>query len=159
MDQLFAAFGVSWKLLLAQAVNFGIVLVALWYFLYKPVMTTLEKRREVVAKGVEDARRAEEKLAGADSEAASRVTAADGEAQAIVTSARQAAAAQTATTLEEARERAARLEADAKARAEEGAAHALRESEREVTRLAMLAAEKVLRSHAAKGFAGHGKQA
>lgn len=148
MDELFAAFGVNWKLLLAQGVNFGIVLVALWYFLYKPVMTTLEKRREVLAKGVEDARRAEEKLAGADTVAAERVNKADGEAQTIVLSARQAAAAQTATALEEARESAARLEADAKARAEEGAARALRESEREVARLAMLAAEKVMQKHA-----------
>ena len=40
MNELFAAFGIDWKLLLAQGVNFGIVLVALWYFLYRPVMTT-----------------------------------------------------------------------------------------------------------------------
>jgi len=144
MTELFSAFGIDWKLLLAQGVNFGIVLVALWYFLYQPVMTTLEKRREVVAKGVEDARLAGEKLAGADQAAASRVATADSEAQAIVALSRAAASAQAATALEEARARAEAVERDARARAAEETARALRESEREIARLAMLAAEKVL---------------
>ena len=46
MQELFSAFGVNWKLLIAQAVNFGIVLVALRYFLYTPVLEMLEKRRQ-----------------------------------------------------------------------------------------------------------------
>ena len=144
MNELFAAFGIDWKLLLAQGVNFGIVLVALWYFLYRPVMTTLEKRREVVAKGVEDARRAGEKLAGADSVAAQRVSEADAEASEIVARARQAASTESGTIVESARGRAEALQKDAEARAAEEAARALRESEREIARLAMLAAEKVL---------------
>lgn len=144
MTELFSAFGIDWHLLLAQGVNFGIVLVALWYFLYKPVMTTLEKRREVVAKGVEDAQRAGEKLAGADATAATRVATADQEAQEIVARSRATASAQTTTILEEARARAEAVERDAHARATEEAARTLRESEREIARLAMLAAEKVL---------------
>ncbi|HEY4522908.1 MAG TPA: ATP synthase F0 subunit B [Candidatus Paceibacterota bacterium] len=148
MNELFAAFGIDWKLLLAQGVNFGIVLVALWYFLYRPVMTTLEKRREVVAKGVKDAKLAWEMLAGADADASARVATADTEAGEIVSRARQAAAAEKDATIEEARARAETLERDARARAEEGAARALRESEREIARLAMLAAEKVLAQEA-----------
>lgn len=145
MHQLFAAFGIDWKLLIAQGVNFGIVLVALWYFLYKPVLATLEKRRALVAKGVEDAQRAEEKLAGADSEAATRLERAEGEAQAVVARARHAAAEQGGALVESARTRAEALEREAEARAKEGAARALRESEREIARLSLLAAEKVLR--------------
>src|SRR3989344_4099811 len=103
MDELFAAFGIDWKLLLAQAVNFGIVLVALWYFLYKPVVATMEKRRAVVAKGVEDALRAEEKLAGADTEATERINKADMEAGQIVARSRQAASSESAKIVDEAR--------------------------------------------------------
>lgn len=145
MQQLFFAFGIDWRLLIAQAINFGVVLVALWYFLYQPVLRTLEERRRVVAQGVEDAERAREKLAHADSEAAERVGAADTEAQEIVRAARTNADLARSELLREAEIRAAAIATDAAARATDAAAKMLRESEREVARLSLLAAEKVLR--------------
>ena len=148
MQQLFDAFGINWKLLLAQAVNFAIVLIALRYFLYKPVLAMLEKRRALVAKGVEDAAHAGEMLAGADGEVAKRVGAADTQAESIVTAAREAANTEKARVLKEAETRAAAVAADAEARANEMAARARRESEKEIARLAILAAEKVMRAHA-----------
>ena len=149
MQQLFAAFGVNVSLLIAQAVNFAIVLVALWYFLYKPVLTMIAKRQEVVAKGVEDAKLAGEKLAAADGVAESRVAAADTEASEIVSAARELGTAEKARLLKEAEARAVAVTADAEARAQEIAAKAKRESEQDIARLAILAAEKIL-SHSAK---------
>ncbi len=147
MSELFSAFGIDWRLLIAQAVNFAIVLAALTYFLYRPVMATLDKRRAIVAKGVEDAAKAEEKLAGADAEAAKRVEASESEAAAIVARAHEAATEEKALLLKEAEARVVAIAADAQARAEESQARAKRDSEREVARLAVLAAEKVLREH------------
>lgn len=146
MQQLLDAFGINWSLLLAQAVNFAIVLVALWYFLYKPVLAVLEKRRALVAKGVEDAARSGEMLAGADEEVQMRIRAADGEADKIVAAARESAGAEKARLLKEAETRALALTKDAEARASSSAAQTLRESEREIARLAILAAEKVMRT-------------
>ncbi len=145
MEQLLSAFGIDWHLLLAQAVNFAIVLIALTYFLYKPVLEMLDKRRELVAKGVEDAREAEVKLASADGEAASRLSVADTEAESIVSSARETANAQKAQIVRDAEERAAAVAKDAEARAQETAAKTLRESEKEIAHLAILAAEKILK--------------
>jgi F-type H+-transporting ATPase subunit b len=147
MQQLFSAFGVDWHLLIAQAVNFGIVLVALWYFLYKPVLAQLAKRQELVAKGVEDAARATEMLAGADAEAGKRVAAADGEAEEIVSAAREAANTEKTRLLKEAEARAVAVTRDAEVRAKEIAARAVTESDKEVARLAILAAEKLLKKH------------
>ena len=59
MAELFAAFGIDWKLLLAQSVNFLIVFGGLTYFLYKPLMRALAAREEKIAKGVKDAEEAE----------------------------------------------------------------------------------------------------
>ncbi|MFA5998066.1 MAG: ATP synthase F0 subunit B [Candidatus Paceibacterota bacterium] len=146
MQQLFDAFGINWSLLIAQAVNFAIVLVALWYFLYKPVMAVLDKRQKVVAKGVEDAAQAGALLAGADGEARARVTAADEQADSIVAAARESATAEKARLLKEAEARALAVTKDAEARASEVAARSLRESEQEVARLAILAAEKILKA-------------
>jgi F-type H+-transporting ATPase subunit b len=145
MQALFAAFGLNGSLILAQAVNFGIVLIALTYFLYKPVLKVLSDRQKKVAQGVEDAERAAEKLAQADSVASARVSTAETEAEGIVLSARETATTERARILKEAEERAAGVAADADARAHEASAKMLRESEKEIARLAVLAAEKILR--------------
>ncbi|MFZ2167825.1 MAG: F0F1 ATP synthase subunit B [Minisyncoccia bacterium] len=147
MQELFSAFGVNWSLLIAQAVNFAIVLVALWYFLYKPVLAVLAKRQEMVAKSVSDAAKAEELFASADSEAESRVKAADTEAEKIVALARETATTEKNRLLKEADERAVLVAKDAEARAVEAQAKAHRESEKEVAKLSVLAAEKILKEH------------
>jgi F-type H+-transporting ATPase subunit b len=146
MDQLFAAFGINGKLLLAQLVNFGVLFVGLTYLLYKPVMKTLDERKQLVAQGVEDAKEATLKLATADDEAQSRVHEAETEAEGIVGTARESAGQERARIIKEAEARAASLEKDAEARAKEDAARVLRESEKEIARLSVLAAEKVLRT-------------
>lgn len=146
MAQLFGAFGIDLKLLIAQAVNFGVLLVVLTYFLYKPVMKTIGDRQKKIAQGVEDAERASEKLRGADEEATKVVTAAETEAEGIVTSARESATSEKTRIMKEAESRAAAVAADAEARAKESQERALRESEKEIARLAILAAEKTLRA-------------
>ena len=144
MDALLHAFGIDWKLLIAQAVNFGILLVALWFLLYKPVMKTLDERAKKIAQGVEDAERAAEKLAGADTAAAEIVAGADTQASEVVASARETANAEKTRIVKDAEARAESIARDADARAKEAAAKALRDSEKEIARLAVLAAAKVV---------------
>ena len=146
MEALFGAFGIKGSMLLAQAVNFAIVLTALWYFLYKPMHKVLAERQNVIAKGVEDAHKAEEKLAAADEESAMRVTTAEKTAEEIVAQSRAAASEERTKTVREAEERAAQIARDADARAAEAMARATRESDKEIARLAVLAAEKVIRA-------------
>jgi F-type H+-transporting ATPase subunit b len=146
MQQLLSAFGIQWSLLLAQAVNFAVVLIALSYFLYKPVMRALDERKRVVGQGVLDAQLAGEKLAKADGEAQSRVHAAETSAEEIISTAREAATEQRTKLIKDAEARAAAVAKDAEARAQEVAAKSLRESEKEVARLAILAAEKVMQA-------------
>lgn len=144
MDALFAAFGIDWKLLLAQGVNFGILFVALWMLLYKPVLKTLDERAKKIAQGVEDAKRAAEKLAGADEAAAKVVATADAKSAEALAAAREAAAAERARLVKEAEARAEAIAKDADARAKEASAKMLRESKKEIARLAVLAAAKVV---------------
>lgn len=145
MQQLLSVFGVDWHLLIAQVVNFSIVLAALWYFLYTPVFKVLTERKNLIAKGIEDAARANEMLAGADGEAAKRIAAANAESEKMVSAARAAAQAEKVRLLKEAEERAATVAKDAEMRAQAELEKARRESEQEIARLAILAAEKVLK--------------
>ena len=148
MDQLLDAFGIDWKLFIAQAVNFGVLFVALWLLLYKPVMKTLDERQKKVEQGVHDAERAAEKLAGADTAAATIVSKADTEAGAIVASARDAATQEKARLMKEAEARAEAIAKDADARAKEASEKMLRDSEKEIARLAVLAAGKAIQEKA-----------
>jgi|CXWL01.1.fsa_nt_gi F-type H+-transporting ATPase subunit b len=146
MEQLFTAFGIDSKLLLAQAINFGVLLVALRYFLYKPVLKTLEERKATIAKGVEDAEEASSALAGATEKAQFLVASSETEAESIVASARNEANSEKGRILKEAEAGAQAVAKDAEIRARETAHKSLRESEQEVARLAILAAEKIMRT-------------
>ena len=145
MDQLFGAFGIETHLLIAQLVNFGVILVVLWYVLYRPVMKTLDERRILVAKGVEDAQEAKEALEGATEKAGEITRGAESEAEGIVSRARDEAGTERDRLLKEAQMRAESVEKDAQARAQEAHDKALRDSEKEIARLAILAAEKAMR--------------
>lgn len=146
MEKLLEAFAIDPRLLLAQAVNFGVLLVVLWYFLYRPVIKVLDERKQKVAQGVLDAEQAAAKLLSAEHEAGETMKGAEKEADNIVSSARDTAVAEKARILKEAEARASAIERDAEARSKEDALRTLKESEREIARLAILAAEKTLRT-------------
>lgn len=145
MAELFAAFGINWKLLLVQAFNFGLLLAALWYFLYTPVLKMIDDRRMKIAEGVQNAEAAARRLAEAKTEGDGIVGAASREAEGIVAAARTRAEGKADEIVKSAESRAAASLKDAAARAEEAKRQALKESEREIARAAMLAAEKILR--------------
>ncbi len=145
MSSVLGVFGIDWHLLLAQGVNFIVLAALLTWLLYKPVMKIVREREAVIAQGVDDAEKAKALLTDADSEVKTRLSGAETEAEAIVASAREDATSEKARIVAEANARAAASIADAEARAKEAQAKALRESEKEIARLSILAAEKVLK--------------
>ena len=56
--ELFDKLGVDWRLLIAQIINFLILLAILYKFVYRKLLSTLEDRRLKIEKGVEDAKKA-----------------------------------------------------------------------------------------------------
>jgi F-type H+-transporting ATPase subunit b len=65
MDELVKTFHIDWKLLIAQIINFAIVLGVLWYFALKPLMKLMNKRSSDIEKSLKDAQEIEKKLAEA----------------------------------------------------------------------------------------------
>lgn len=149
MDALFTAFGIDWHLLVIQAVNFGVLLMVLTYFLYKPILRIIDERREKVAEGVRLAQEATRTLQDAKVEGESLIGAAARNAEALVAAARLRADEKGSEILRAAEERADRVMKDAAERAEEAQRQALAESSKEIARAAMLAAEKILREKSA----------
>ncbi|MEK7132988.1 MAG: F0F1 ATP synthase subunit B [Patescibacteria group bacterium] len=144
MSELLAVFGVNWKLLLAQGINFALLLAILTYFLYKPILRIIDERREKVAEGVRTAEMAMQRLAEAQKKSDGIVGDASREAESLVKTARVRAEERGAEIVKSAEAQALGVLSDAAQRAEEAKRQAIKESEREITRAAMLAAEKIL---------------
>lgn len=145
MGDLFGTFGVNWKLLLIQAINFGVLLALLRYFLYKPILKMIDERKAKIAEGVVNAEEASRKLALAETEKESILKDANVSAEKIVAESKGYATEKANEIVKEAEAESEALILDAKARAEEAKRKALAESEAEVARLAILGAEKILK--------------
>jgi F-type H+-transporting ATPase subunit b len=57
-----ANLGIDWKLLVAQVVNFAVVLLVLKRFAYQPMLKLLDERTAKIEKGLADAENAGKKL-------------------------------------------------------------------------------------------------
>ena len=84
MDELVKTFHIDWKLLIAQLVNFGIVVGVLWYFALKPLMKVMNKRTEDIEKSLKDAKEIEQKLQNAEKTKQNIIVEAQKEAQIIM---------------------------------------------------------------------------
>lgn len=148
MDEIIHAFGIDWRLIAIQIFNFTLLLCVLWYFLYGPIMRMIEKRRDMIEQGVKDAKASGEALAVAESEKGAIVTAAHKEAQEVGLRAKKHAEEKTDALLAEAAEKRARLLEDAKREGEALKERLYKESEAEIAKTALLAAEKILKEKA-----------
>lgn len=144
MDQLFAAFGIDWKVLLAQSVNFGVLLVGLTYFLYKPILKLLEERQKIIAKGVKDAEEAGKKAQEIEAKKGEILAQAARDAESAVSRGVTEGKTERAQIIERAQSQSDSILNDAKLQAEELKRQALLASEKEVAKTAILAAEKIL---------------
>ena len=62
MSELLNKLGIDYKLLIAQIINFLVLLFVLWKFAYGPILAILEKRQKKIEKGLADAEAAEKRL-------------------------------------------------------------------------------------------------
>lgn len=145
MEQLIEAFGIDVRLITIQIINFAILLAALSYFLYKPVLKLLAEREATIKQGIDDAEAAARSKAEADSDRQVIVSAAHQEAAEINSRAKVAADDKSAVILADAEAKKAAVLKEAERKGEEMKIQARKDSEAEIAKLAILAAEKVLR--------------
>lgn len=146
MGDLVAAFGIDWKLMIAQAVNFVILVAVLGYFVYGPVMRMLAERAARVAQGLKDAEAAQKEREAVAAERSAIVAEAQHEAEKIVARGQDEGKHERNSIVKSAQDRAAQIVRDADLAAEEAKRKALKDSEADVARAAVLAAEKILRN-------------
>ncbi len=150
MEEIAKVFGIHWKLLAAQMVNFSIALFVLHRYVYKPIFAILEKRQQKLAQGLEDAELVAQEKVRIEVEGVKVLAHAREEGGKLVETLRKQGLDEEHRILREAQEKSVAMLGDAKKLADEERVYMLRESEKEVARMAVLAAEKILRTSNAK---------
>ncbi len=87
MDEL----GLNLPVLIAQVVNFFLLLVLLRLFLYKPILEMLDRRAQRIKEGVEAADQSKERASAAEQEVAQQLDASREQGQALIAQAQEAA--------------------------------------------------------------------
>ncbi|MBA4420764.1 MAG: hypothetical protein C0391_06425 [Anaerolinea sp.] len=140
MDKL----GLNLGYLIIQIANFIILFIVLRAWVYKPITKMLEKRRQAIAKGMEDARIAADARANAENQAAKIIADAQAQAGAII----RDASNRTESTMKELKHKAdeeiARSKESAIADARQERDRMLGELRSQVAALAISAAQKLV---------------
>lgn len=105
MNEMLTKLGINWQSFIAQLINFTVLFLILRAFAWKPITAALEQRRQKIAKGIEDAKRADEQLETIEKERTETMTEARKEASKIIEDAKQ-----KATGLKEEKMRMAKVE-------------------------------------------------
>jgi len=142
MNALFDAFGIDWRLLIINLLNFGLLLAVLWYFLYGPLTKTLESRRQKMAEGVRNADEAEVRLQEIENARGDMLSAAGKDADEVVAKARSLANDKQRELIAQGEASAQALLSEAQSQAAEMKREAIAESKAEVAKLIVLGMER-----------------
>ncbi len=137
--------GINIPVLIAQLINFTILLVVLRAVLYKPILRMLDERRTKIEESLSAAERMKRQAAEADRQVQEQLEQARREGQALVAQAQEIAARIQAEAREQARADAEALLARARSEIQLERDNAIAELRKEFADVTIRAAEKIIR--------------
>jgi len=135
MGETLQTLGIQWPKLIAQVINFAIVMFVLWKWAYKPVLKMLELRRDKVAESITNADKIKAELAATEAKRLEVLNQANDQANKLIEEARAAAARVQAQETQRAVAAAEQIVAKAREATAQDHARMLIELKREVGRL------------------------
>jgi F-type H+-transporting ATPase subunit b len=138
------ALGISPGLLIAQIVNFAILLVILRLVLYQPILRMLDQRKERIAQSMKDAERVSAAAQEAESEKALVIEAARREAQEVRAQSTRDAERIAQDIRARAEQEATEIRMKAQEEAQKQVETALSDANKQIAELAILATEQLL---------------
>lgn len=144
MESIINTFHIDWKIILAQAVNFGIVLAILYFFALKPLNKLMAERAEKIARGVSDAKTNAELLTATKAEYEAALAKARAEAQTIFQEGRKNADTKRVEMMEEAKTEVKTMIESGKKTLEAEKVKMVEDARKEVVSLAIEATQKIL---------------
>ena len=144
MDSIISTFHIDWKIIIAQAVNFGVVFVVLYIFALKPLSKLMAERSEKIAKGIDDAKTNTNLLEKTRAEYDEALQKARLEANKIFQDGKKEAEAKKTLMLEEAKKETTTIIENGKKMLEAEKTKMVEDAKKDIVNLAMLATEKLL---------------
>ncbi|MBU2028758.1 F0F1 ATP synthase subunit B [Patescibacteria group bacterium] len=144
MESLVKTFHIDAGLLLAQLVNFIIVLLVLYKFAYKPILKVLNDRTSKIEKGIKDAESSQVKLAEMEKKEKEVLLQAREEAQKIINQAEKTALKNVEDLEIAAKVQSEKTLEDAKKQIEQEKNKAVKEAKSEIAGLVISATEKII---------------
>jgi len=150
MDSLISTFHIDWKIILAQLINFGIVVAVLYFFALKPLKKLMDERSQKIEGGVKDAKTNAELLKATKAEYDAVITKARVEATNIFNEGKKEAEAKKAEMLEKAKAEVDVMIENGKKTLEAEKIKMVADAKNEVAGLALAAVEKILEEKPAR---------
>ena len=144
MESIISTFHIDWKIIIAQAINFGVVFVVLYIFALKPLGKLMAERSEKIAKGIDDAKTNATLLEETRAEYEAAVLKARTEADKIFQDGKKEAEAKKTLMLEEEKKEVAVVVENGKKTLEAEKVKMVQEAKKEIVILTMKATEKLL---------------
>lgn len=139
-----SALGIDWKLLLAQIINFLILLVLLTKFLYKPIVKMLDDRSKKIADGLAAAEKSEKDLTAAEEKSEKIQEKAYSDANEIIAQAKKEADEEAKKIVAKAETQAEEIRKYAALEALQSKDKAMRDAKSELSNLVTLALGKII---------------
>ncbi len=146
MEPLIATFHIDWKIIIAQAINFGIVFLVLYMYALKPLSKLMDERSERIKKGITDAKENAVMLEKSVKEYEDTLLKARKEAQVLFEEGKKEAQAKAETILVEAKSQVDSMIEGGKKVLETEKAKMVAEAKKEIVDLVVLVTEKLTSS-------------
>jgi len=144
MNEVLKSFGIEKWILFWQMVNFGVLFLILWKFLYKPLRTIMQEREEKIQESLNKADALEKRSEKFEEELKEKMSAQRSEIEEIHEKARKTQEELKKELRAKAEEESAKIIQEARAATEQERKHILASVEKEVQKAAVLLAEKIL---------------
>ncbi|OGY49030.1 MAG: ATP synthase F0 subunit B [Candidatus Buchananbacteria bacterium RIFCSPHIGHO2_02_FULL_45_11b] len=144
MDSIISTFHIDYKLMLAQLVNFGIIVGVLWYFVFKPLAAKMTERTKTIEKSLDEARQIADNLKSSEQRHQEAIKAARQEAEKIIGQANALTAAEKQRSVETAKEEVKKVVAAGKKEINKEKEKMLAEVKTQVADLVVSATGKLL---------------
>ncbi len=142
--ELIAKLGIDAKILIAQVINFLILLFVLKKFVYGPVIAKLEQRRGMIAKATHDAKKSEELLKEIEQTRLEMIQQTKKVTLEMMEQAAKSAEETKASIVESARQEAQQIAEQSKLQLAREKEKMLKEAGEELGRLVVTATEKII---------------
>ncbi len=144
MESIISTFHIDLKIIIAQVINFGIVLAVLYFYALKPLNKLMKERSEKIEKGIKDAKENAEVLNNTKNEYKDVITKAKNEAHVLFQDGKKEAETKKNQMIEEATKEVAMMIENGKKSLENEKAKMITETKGEIAALAIKMTEKII---------------